>query len=65
MIERGILEKARAETRVRIGGFIGDLTGKFTRVVFDETSELALPPSCQPDPPLGWAKDDEGNWQRS
>lgn len=66
MIEADILGRAREEAEIRIGDFVRTLTGRPAAIDFaDPSVELELPPSCQPQPPNGWAKDEAGAWKRA
>ena len=66
MIEGGILERAKDETTLRMGNFIGALTGSQAHIEYEEQDgEAKLPPSCQPDPPSGWGKGEDGSWSRA
>ena len=65
MIEKGILKMSEEETANRIGSFVSTLTEKPVNVVYEEqTGEIDLPTSCQPDPPSGWVKGEDGAWYR-
>ena len=66
MIEAGILQKAEYEADERIGDFVSNLTGLPTVVEFAaRDGEPELPASCQPIPPSGWEKDEDGAWKRA
>ena len=66
MLEGGILERAEEETTRRIGNFIHALTGSQAHIEYEESDgEAKLPPSCQPDPPSGWVKGEDGAWNRA
>ena len=66
MIEKGILGKAKEETTIRIGDFASSLTGKPVNIEYTTaTAEPILPPSCEPDPPSGWEKDENGEWSQA
>lgn len=66
MIEGGILERAKAEAALRLGDFIGALTGSQAHIEYEASdAEAKLPPSCQPDPPSGWVKGEDGAWRRA
>ena len=66
MIEGGILERAKDETTLRMGNFIRALTGSQAHIEYEEgDGEANLPPSCQPDPPSGWVKGEDGAWSRA
>ena len=66
MIERGILKMSEGETASRIDSFVSALTEKPVNVVYKEqTGDIDLPPSCQPDLPRSWKKDDSGTWRRA
>lgn len=66
MIEGGILERAKEETTLRMGNFIRALTGSQAHIEYEELDgEAKLPPSCQPDPPSGWVKGEDGAWSRA
>lgn len=66
MIEKGILRMVEEETGKRIDNFASNLTEKPVNVVYKEqTGDINLPPSCQPDPPSGWEKDENGAWRRA
>ena len=66
MIERGILERAQEEASLRVGNFISALTGGQAHIEYKETDAPPKPPpSCQPDPPRGWEKDEDGAWRRA
>lgn len=58
----GILERAARETDLLMSNFVKALTGGEAEVTFIE-AESILPPSCVPDLPFGWMRDDEtGAW---
>jgi len=66
MIEGGILERAKEEAALRLGDFIGALTGSQAHIEYEASDgEAKLPPSCQPDPPSGWGKGEDGAWRRA
>ena len=66
MIEGGILERAKEEAALRLGDFIGALTGSQAHIEYEASDgEAKLPPSCQPDPPAGWVKGEDGAWSRA
>ena len=66
MIENGILEKAKEETALRIGDFVSNLTNSLVNVSYeDQSGEVKLPPSCEPDAPSGWKQDVNGGWRRA
>ena len=66
MLEGGILERAEEGTTRRIGNFIHALTGSQAYIEYEERDgEAKLPPSCQPDPPSGWEKGEDGAWRRA
>ena len=66
MVEEGILEKAKEETAVRIGDFVSNLSGKLVNIEYVTASgETVKPPSCKPDAPSGWKKDENGGWRRA
>ena len=66
MLEGGILERAEEGTTRRIGNFIHALTGSQAYIEYEERDgEAKLPPSCQPDPPSGWVKGEDGAWNRA
>ena len=64
MIEGGILTRAEEETEIRIGDFVSNLSGKLVNIEYAEASgETVTPPSCKPDAPSGWKKDENGGWR--
>lgn len=66
MIEKGILKMSEEETASRIGSFVSTLTEKPVNIVYKEqTGEIDLPPSCQPDSPSSWVKGEDGAWSRA
>lgn len=66
MIENGILERAKEEATLRLGDFIRALTGSQAHIEYEEgDGEAKLPPSCQPNPPAGWKKGEDGAWSRA
>ncbi len=66
MIEEGILTRAAEETELLLGDFVRELTGKPTYIEYAERAgELELPNSCKPYTPDGWARDENGAWQRT
>ncbi len=67
MIEADILDRAKEEANLQIGSFASNLSaGKPVNIVYEEqSSEVELPRSCQPDPPSGWGKDEESEWRRN
>lgn len=66
MIEGGILERAKEEAALRLGDFIRALTGSQAHIEYEASDgEAKLPPSCQPDPPSGWEKGEDGAWSRA
>ena len=66
MIEGGILERAKEEAALRLGDFIRALTGSQAHIEYEASDgEAKLPPSCQPDPPSGWVKGEDGAWSRA
>ena len=66
MIEAGLLERAAAEAKLRIGDFVASLTGGDVIIEFSEQgARTELPESCQPITPSGWEKTAEGGWKRA
>ena len=66
MIEGGILERAKEETTLRMENFISALTGSQAHIEYEAANAPPkLPPSCQPDPPGDWEKDEDGAWRRA
>ena len=66
MIERGILEKAKEETAIRIGDFVSNVSGKPVNIDYAAPSaDPIISSSCKPDPPSGWKKDDKGGWRHA
>ncbi len=65
-LEGGILERAQQQAQLVLGNFIRALTGSQQVFInFREETEPRLPPSCDPEPPLGWVFNPEENvWTR-
>lgn len=58
-LEAGILSRAERETTLLMDSFINALTGSDVEIVYASTTEVNLPPSCQPQIPRGWSLDEE------
>lgn len=67
MIEQGILDMAKSETGLRMGDFVSAITRTPVDIVFEESGDEAeLPPSCEPEIPGGWTRDDAtGHWKQT
>ena len=65
-LEGGILDRAEQETQIVLGNFVRLLTGHPVEIVFQPPEgDVPLPPSCQPDLPVGWTVDPNTNvWQK-
>ena len=65
--ERGVLQRAQEQATILLGAFIRSVTDKPAHVVFlEEPAEPALPPSCSPESPSDWQKDQEsGIWVKT
>lgn len=66
-IEGGILSRAERETTMLMQSFVRALTGSEVRVMYsNRDAEAALPPSCQPQLPRGWAyNEDQNSWVKT
>jgi hypothetical protein len=56
-VEGGILNRAEQQASLVLGDFVQLLTGSSVEVEFAPADANALPPSCQPETPSGWAYD--------
>lgn len=65
-VEGGVLTRARLEAELVIRNFVELLTQSKVNIIFEEPTDLALPPSCTPDIPEGWLKNDQtGQWVKN
>ena len=65
-LERGLLEQAKEEITVRLGGFLNTLTGSLVHIEFkDSAADTVFGATCQPFTPDGWGKDENGEWVRT
>ena len=65
VMEIGILDKAREEAELIIGEFVASLLEKSVRVVFEaESEDPGFGETCQMEPPIGWEKNEDGDWSR-
>lgn len=67
MVAGGLLDRAEAQTSVVIANFVSALTGSQVQIEYEERDkEMQLPPSCQPQIPLGWSFNEEtGEWSKT
>lgn len=63
--EGGLLDRAGAEARTVLSGFIGALTGRPVDVVFDTSRQPPFPAQCERRIPDGWSYDAVSNqWRK-
>ena len=62
-----LLDRAEAQASVVIANFVSALTGSQVQIEYeDRGEEIQLPPSCQPQIPLGWSFNEEtGEWSKT
>lgn len=65
VLQGGILERTKNETRILMQQLVKTLTGKTAEIVFAEApTEPPLPPSCNPDTPPRWQQNAAGVWEK-
>jgi hypothetical protein len=56
-----VLDRAKRETTLIMGGFIEALTGSNVEIAYRDSANAVFPVSCTPPMPTGWVYNSETN----